>query len=57
MFNKEILENAHRELPDLGPLLQRLGHFSQQQTHQEVVAAVILRQAELQALLCGCAGQ
>lgn len=52
VFNKEIFENAHSQLPDLGPLLQGLGHFSQQQTDQKVVTAVFLRQAELQTLLC-----
>ncbi|TNN46331.1 hypothetical protein EYF80_043480 [Liparis tanakae] len=52
-----VLEDVHGQLPDLGPLVQGLGHFSQQQAHQEVVPAVLLRQAELQALLCGWARQ
>ena len=53
VFDEEILEDAHGQLSDLGPLLHGLSHFSQQQTHQEVVPAVFLRQAELQTLLCG----
>lgn len=57
VFNKEVLENAHGQLSDLRPLLQGLGHFSQQQTHQEVISAVFLSQAELQTLLCGWARQ
>lgn len=57
VFNEKVLENAHGQLSDLGALLQGLGHLSQQQAHQEVVAAVFLRQAELQTLLCGWARQ
>lgn len=52
VFNKEILQHTDGQLPDLGPLLQGLGHLPQEQTHQKVVAAVFLREAELQALLC-----
>ena len=48
MFNEEVLENAHSQLSDFWPLLQGLGHFSQQQAHQEVVTAVFFCQAELQ---------
>lgn len=56
VFQEEVLEHAHSQLSDLGPLLQGLRHLSQQQSHQEVVPAVLLRQAELQTLLCGRAG-
>lgn len=53
VFNEKVLEHAHGQLSDLGPLLQGLGHFPQQQADQEVVTAVVLREAELQTLLCG----
>lgn len=53
VFYKKVFECAHGQLSDLGPLVQGLGHFPQQQPYEEVVTAVILRQAELQTLLCG----
>lgn len=52
VFNQEVLQHADGQLPDLGPLLQGLGHLPQEQAHQKVVAAVVLGEAELQALLC-----
>lgn len=52
MFDEQVLQNAHGQLSDLGPLLQGLGHLSEQQTHQEVVPAVLLGEAELQTLFC-----
>ena len=51
VFDEQILENAHGQLSDLRALLHSLGHFPQQQANQEVVAAVVLCQAELQTLL------
>lgn len=52
VFNKEILQHTDCQLPYLGPLLQGLGHLPQEQAHQKVVPAVILREVKLQALLC-----
>lgn len=57
VFYQEVLKNADGQLSDLRALLQGLGHFSHQQTHQEVIPAVFLCQAELQTLLCVWAKQ
>lgn len=52
VLDQQVLQSADSQLPHIRTLLQGFGHFPQQQTHQEVISAVFLSQAKLQALLC-----
>lgn len=52
MFNDQVLQNCYSQLPDVRVSLQALGHFAQQQTHQEMIPAVVLSEAVLQTLIC-----
>lgn len=52
MFNDQVLQNSHSQLPDVWISLQALGYLSQEQAHKEMVPAVVLSKAILQTLVC-----
>lgn len=51
MFYDQVLQDSYSQLSDVWIPLQALGYLSQEQTHQEMVLAVVLSKAVLQTLV------
>lgn len=51
MFYDQVLQNSYSQLSDVWTSLQALSYLSQEQTHKEMILAVVLSKAVLQTLV------